>query len=289
MKLINCDVLIIGGGGAALRAAIAAKELNPNLKVMIATKGKLGKSGVTATACSDRMAFHATLSHTEPKSADNWKYHADDIYRIGGEVSDYNLAEILAKNSEEAFEYLDKLAVPFVKKNGRADQFVTDGSEYARACYTGPRTAVHIEEGLMRRFSEIDIEVLNFCMIAKLVLKEGRVVGAVAIDTQEKDINDAVFAITSKAVILATGGGGLIYEYNVFPSGMTGDGYALAYEAGAKLVNMEFIQIGIASVKTKFNCSGSMMRSVPRLVNDKGEEFLKKYFPDNTPDRKSVV
>jgi succinate dehydrogenase / fumarate reductase flavoprotein subunit len=282
MRIINCDILVVGGGGAALRAAIAAKEYNKGLKVMIVTKGKLGKSGVTATACSDRMAFHATLDHTEPGGADSWRYHADDIYRIGGKVSDYNLAEVLAKNARDAFEYLDRLGVPFVKKNGLADQFVTDGSEYARACYTGPYTAVDIEKALMIKFEEMDIDVHDFCMVARLVKHDGRIIGAVALDTREKDPEKAVIAISAGAVILATGGGGMIYEHNVFPAGMTGDGYALAYEAGAELVNMEFIQIGIASVKTKFNCSGSMMRAVPRLINDAGEEFLKKYFPDGT-------
>jgi len=282
MRIIDCDILVVGGGGAALRAAIAVKEYNKDLKVIIATKGKLGKSGVTATACSDRMAFHATLGHTEPGGPEAWHYHADDIYRIGGKVSDYNLAEVLAKNAGDAFEYLDKCGVPFVKKNGLPDQFVTDGSEYARACYTGPYTAVDIEEALMRRFNQMDIDVVNFCMVARLVKHNGRVAGALAVDTREDDPRKAVFAISAGAVILATGGGGMIYEHNVFPAGMTGDGYALAYEAGAELVNMEFIQIGIASVKTKFNCSGSMMRAVPRIVNDAGEEFLKKYFPQAT-------
>ncbi|WP_162991060.1 FAD-binding protein [Biomaibacter acetigenes] len=93
MKILDCDILVVGGGGAALRAAIAAKEYNKDLRVLIATKGKLGKSGVTATACSDRMAFHATLDHTEPGGPGSWRYHADDIYRIGGKVSDYKLAE----------------------------------------------------------------------------------------------------------------------------------------------------------------------------------------------------
>ncbi|MCR4431287.1 MAG: FAD-binding protein [Tepidanaerobacteraceae bacterium] len=282
MRIIKCDILVVGGGGAALRAAIAAKEYNKDLKVMIATKGKLGKSGVTATACSDRMAFHATLEHTEPGGPDSWRYHADDIYRIGGMVSDYNLAEVLAQKAKDAFEYLDGLGVPFVKKNGLPDQFVTDGSEYARACYTGPYTAVHIEEALMRRFEEMNIGVLDFCMVAKLVKKHERVIGAIALDTREMDFEKAVIPISAGAVILAAGGGGMIYEHNVFPAGMTGDGYALAYEAGAELVNMEFIQMGIASTKTKFNCSGSMMRAVPRLINDSGEEFLKKYFPEGT-------
>ena len=88
MRIIRCDVLVIGGGCAALRAAIAAKEADPVLRVVLATKGRLGASGVTANAHSDRMAFHAVLDHTAPGGDNAWKYHADDIYRIGGMVSD---------------------------------------------------------------------------------------------------------------------------------------------------------------------------------------------------------
>jgi len=148
MKGYNCDVLVIGAGGAGLRAAIAAKEADSYLKIILVAKGKLGKSGVTVTACSDRMAFHTTLPFTKPGGKDNWKFHARDIYEIGGKVSDYNLAKILAKNSKDAFEYLDLLGVPFVKKNGRPEQFLTDDSEYPRACYTGPYTANDIEKAL---------------------------------------------------------------------------------------------------------------------------------------------
>ena len=279
MKIVDCDILVVGSGGAALRAAIAAREAAPELAVLVATKGKPGLSGVTANSCSDRMAFHATLPYTEPGTKDAWTYHADDIYRIGGRVSDKVLADVLAREAAASFEYLDGLGVPFVKKDGKADQFVTDGSEYARACYTGPRTANHIEQALVKRFAELQIGALEYTMIARLIHDGERLLGVVAADTREKQPEKSLFIIRTPAVIIATGGGGMIYEHNVFPGGMTGDGFALAYEAGAELVNMEFIQIGIASTKTKFNCSGSMMRAIPRLVNSEGEEFLAKYFP----------
>ena len=280
MRIIRCDVLVIGGGCAALRAAIAAKEANPVLRVVLATKGRLGASGVTANAHSDRMAFHAVLDHTAPGGDDAWKYHADDIYRIGGMVSDRPLAEVLAKGGKEAFDYLDSLGVPFVKKNGLADQFVTDGSEFARACYTGPKTALHVEEALLRKFRTLAIDVVEHTAIHKLLVGQGAITGALALNTREKALDKAVAAFAVPAVILATGGAGLIYGHHVFPAGMTGDGYAMAFDAGASLVNMEFIQIGIASTKTRFNCSGSMMRAIPRLINDAGDEILGRYFAD---------
>jgi succinate dehydrogenase / fumarate reductase flavoprotein subunit len=285
MEKIECDVLIIGAGGAGLRAAIEATETLKKGKVLIVTKGAFGKSGVTATACSDRMAFHATLPETEPRGPDHWRFHAEDIYQIGGHVSDGDLASILAKEAQRAFEYLDLQGVPFVRReDGQVDQFITDGSEYARACYTGPRTAIHIEEALLKKISSTDIQMIDHCMITDLIKYRGRIVGAIGIDEREgSKVEDGLKVFSNKATLLATGGAGEAFGVHVYPEGMTGDGYALAYRAGAELVNMEFIQIGPASIKTRLNCSGSLMRAVPRFINEAGEEFLKKYFPRKTP------
>ena len=279
----GADVVIIGSGGAALRAALAAQDRKAT--VLVLEKGRLGESGVTALSCSDRMAFHATLEHTEPGGPDAWRYHAEDIYRIGGRVSDASLAKVLAKGAAEAFHYLDKLGVPFAKRpDGLADQFITDGSKYARACYTGPHTANDIHAALRKEFRRREIPILENAMAEDLALNAGgAVVGVHLVDGR---------FIRALAVILATGGAGQAYEVNVFPEGMTGDGYAMACRAGAELVNLEFIQIGLSSVKTKLACSGSMMRCWPRLVTEddrpsrasgSNDEFLFDYFPPGTP------
>jgi succinate dehydrogenase / fumarate reductase flavoprotein subunit len=315
MQKEKCDVLIIGGGGAALRVAIAARE-NCRGRVVLVTKGVLGHSGCTAIACSDRMAFHATLPYTEPGGQDNWRYHADDIYRLGGRVSDYDLAEILAKGSGEAFAYLDELGVPFAKRaDERADQFVTDGSIYARACYTGPHTANHIEEALAKKVRAMDVNIVEHCMIADLILSTDlpattcaaqaggeSVVGAIGVwENKNKqpptpfgkgdDKEDEFVIFDTKTVVLGTGGAGQAFKVSVFPEGMTGDGYAMAYRAGAELVNLEFIQFGLSSVKTNLACSGSMMRAIPKWINDDEREFLRDYFPAgaNLNDIYSVV
>jgi succinate dehydrogenase / fumarate reductase flavoprotein subunit len=267
------DVLIIGSGGAALRAALAVDDAGAS--VLVLTKGRLGESGVTALACSDRMAFHAVLEHTEPGGPDAWRYHAEDIYRIGGRVSDAGLARLLAKGAAEAFHFLERLGVPFARRpDGLADQFVTDGSKYARACYTGPFTANHIHEALRKEFRRRNLALLENVMAVDLALDaSGRAAGVRLADGR---------MIPASAVILATGGAGQVYEVNVFPEGMTGDGYAMAYRAGAELVNLEFIQIGLSSTKTKLACSGSLMRAWPRLATEDGREFLFDYFPPGT-------
>jgi succinate dehydrogenase / fumarate reductase flavoprotein subunit len=279
-----CDVLIIGAGGAALRAALAAYEQDPGLDIVLATKGEPGHSGVTATACSDRMAFHATLPTTAPGGADAWRHHADDIYHIGGYVSDADLAAVLAHGGARAFDDLDRLGVPWVRRaDGTVDQFVTDGSEYARACYTGPYTANHIEAALVRRLADTPVRFLGRQMVATLLhdAASRRVTGAALISQHTGEIT----AWAAGAVVLASGGAGQAFAVNVFPPDCTGDGHALAYRAGAELVNLEFIQIGLCSIATGLACSGSMMRALPRLVNDAGDEFLPRYMPGASPAR----
>lgn len=278
-----CDVLIIGGGGAALRAALAAYEADPSLAICLVTKGVLGQSGVTATACSDRMAFHATLAGTEPGGGLAWRYHAEDIYRIGGYVSDGDLAAVLARDAAQAFAYLAELGVPWVRRSdSTVDQFLTDGSRYARACYTGPYTANHIEQALLGRLHHTPVQVIEHCLVADLLLDQpsGRVCGAVLVN----ECTDQVDSVSCRAIILASGGAGQVFATNVYPPECTGDGYALAYRAGGELVNLEFIQIGLCSLKTRLACSGSMMRALPRLLNEQGREFLRDYFPAGTPD-----
>ena len=286
-QIRQTDVLVVGGGGAALRAALAAQETDRSLDVTLITKGQLGASGVTATACSDRMAFHATLAHTPPGGPDSWRHHAEDIYAIGGRVSDYDLAEILARNAAQAVAYLQDLGVPWVHRaDGAIDQFLTDGSLYPRACYTGPHTANHIEAALLDRLRGTPVHVIEHHMVAQLLLAEsGRVVGAAIVSEQ----NGEVSAFAARSVVLATGGAGRAFASNVFPPDCTGDGYAMAYRAGAELVNLEFIQIGLCSTATKLACSGSMMRSLPRLVDDGGREFLADHMPGSSPQTRAAV
>jgi succinate dehydrogenase / fumarate reductase flavoprotein subunit len=222
------------------------------------------------------MAFHATLSYTLPIDK-NYFYHAMDIYKIGGEVSDYNLAEILAKESESAINYLISIGVPFAKTpDGKIDQFLTDGSEYPRACYVGPNTAIEIAKALIKRLKETKVEVYENIMVYDFIVKGDRVIGARAIDTlsQEKCL------IQGKAFVLATGGAGELYYQNVFTSEMTGDGYAISLRAGAELVNMEFMQIGICHPKILFAESGSMFRALPKIIDENGREFLLDYLSE---------
>ncbi len=283
MKKFVADVVVIGGGGAGMRAALSAKETAPELDILLVSKKPLGKGGTTALACSDRMAFHATLPYTLPIH-DNFKEHAMDIYKIGGEVSDYDLAEVLAMKSADAVEYLLKIGVPFVKTaNGKIDQFLTDGSVYPRACYVGPETAIEIAKALHREVIRSKVKVIENLMVYDFLVREDRVVAAKAIDLQ----TDELVFIQGKTFVLATGGAGALYRQNVFPNEMTGDGYAAALRAGAELVNMEFMQIGICHPHLLFASSGSMFRALPRIVDESQREFIAEYL--NESDRSELT
>jgi fumarate reductase (CoM/CoB) subunit A len=270
----NLDILIVGSGAAGLKAALTLKENKPDLKIGISEKGKIGKAGTTANAVSDRMAFHATLPYTPPSGKNNIGYHALDIFRIGKFVSDYPLAKILAEESEQAVKYLDKTGVPFIKdKKRNFTQFLTDGSVYPRACFTGPLTARHIETSLLKKLKNYDYTIYDNCMILDLYIRHKKLLGALGMDRENN-----IHIFNTPFVILATGGAGGIFKNSCFPDGMTGDGYGIALRAGLSLVNMEFIQLGTCIEKLKIACSGSFMRAVPRIVDEKNQEILTDFY-----------
>ena len=113
----------------------------------------------------------------------------------------------MAKKSREAFEYLDELGVPFVKKDGKAHQFVTDGSKYARACYTGPKTAIHIEEALSEEQESWASILLKSSMIVRLQVEDGQITGAFGVNEDEE-----MMFFNTPAVVLGTGGGGEVFH-----------------------------------------------------------------------------
>jgi len=284
MKELSTDILIVGAGGAGLRAALSAYEKSPDLKITVISRGKAGYHGVTAIACSDRMAFHVSFPFTESEiPGEAWIDHAKDIYEGGGYVSDPNLADILARNSSDAFEKLKKLDVPFVcDETNQPEQFITDGSKYARACYTGPYTARDIQSGLLNAVEKTSIELIdNLALASILKNKSGDVTGALCVsETENKYV-----LIQTKAIIIATGGPGGLFESNVFPERMDASPWFAAIRAGATLVNLEFIQFGLSSPKTSLACSGSLMRALPHLVSD-GKDLLNdvyKLSPDHNP------
>ena len=273
MRKFRTDVLIIGGGGAGSRAAIEADKLG--VDVTILCKGEYGESGCTPNSASEWMAYGVALGIADPR--DSCEAHFRDIVEIGAYVCDQNLAKIIAYEAPSRFFELVDWGVNFLRdEDGRFRQFMSDGASYPRACGTGADTGRQIMNALKKIVNERGIRVLENTMAVDLVMNDGRIVGAVAIDVET--LEPTFFE--AKSTIISTGGAGNLFLHNVFPDGMTGDGYAMALRAGAKLVNMEFMQIGPCVTNPfKFDVGGILWRLSPRLINGRGEEYLKKYLP----------
>lgn len=280
MQIIQCDVLVIGSGGAGLRAAIAAAEQGAH--VVVADKGTIGRTGATFTARSDWMAFGAALGHAD--SSDSPHEHWIDIMVKGCLVCRPELARIIAEEAPERLIELDEWGARFNRTpDGRFLQKLSDGARFPRACGRGTQTGPAILEALLTRIGQLNsspghgpIDLLPHVFIADIIAHDGTVQGAWGWRTDA----GTLLAFACPAVVLACGGAGRAYAVNVFPPSATGDGYALALRAGARLVNMEFIQIGPSIVHPfPFALSGVFWRLRPRVTNALGHQFLPAYLP----------
>ncbi len=270
---VKTDVLIIGGGGAASRAAVEADS--HSAETVIVCKGRYGVSGCTPNSASEWMAYGAALGLADPR--DSCEAHFRDIVETGAYVCDQELARIIAYEAPRRFHELVEWGVDFLKdSDGRFRQFMSDGATYARACGTGADTGKQIMDALKKVVEERGIRVVEDMMVVDLVKSSGAVVGAVGVDVNTLETT----TFHAKSTVLATGGPGELFTHSVFPSGMTGDGYAMALRAGACLVNMEFMQIGPCIVKPfKFDVGGILWRLSPKLLNKEGEAYLTRYLP----------
>ena len=271
----KADVLVIGAGGAGLRAAIAAREKNAD--VLVVEKGVPGEAGCTQNSASDWMAYGAAFGHADPK--DSPHEHWLDIMIKGALVAQPELARRIAFDAPDRLLDLERYGACFDKKDGKYVQILSDGARFPRACGKGTDTGPEIVRVLLAKAREMGVGFADNVMIADLLTTDSpqkRVIGCWGLDLASGEA--AVFEASS--VIVATGGAGDLYSFNVFPGGMTGDGTAMAYRAGARLANMEFIQIGPCIIHpVKFALSGVFWRMNPRLLNGKGEEFLARRVP----------
>ena len=283
MKTLKTDVLVIGAGGAGLRAAVEAKANGAN--VIVVNKGLSGETGCTKSAASDWMAFGAAFGHANP--ADSPKEHWIDIMVKGGLVCEPPLCRNIAFNAPDRLMDLENWGADFDKtEDGKFVQILSDGARYPRACGQGTDTGPVIVKVLMDRANQLEVEFANNVSAADLILNEsGEVIGCWGV---EMDTGEPV-AFETGAVVLAAGGAGRLYALNVFPDGMTGDGYAMAYRAGAEMVNMEFIQIGPSIVHPiHFALSGVFWRLNPRITSKNDEEFIPKYIPEGVDIEKAI-
>jgi L-aspartate oxidase len=264
-------VLIIGGGGAACRAAIEAADAGA--RVIMLLKGKLGASGATAYKVAEMAGFNVADGQVDPD--DTPEEHYKDIMTAAHGMADPKLARLVAEEAPLALKTLEDWGVRFER----------DGDNYLEflSCFASrPRTHVikghgePIIQALIPQLKKRNITVYEECLVTNLFIQDGECIGAGFIDQ-----GGEYKAIAAGAVILATGGAGQLFARNLNPPDICGDGYTLGYEAGAELINMEFMQAGIGIIHPVVNIlNGWVWSAHPLLTNKYGEQFLSNYLPE---------
>lgn len=268
-EILTTDVLVIGGGMAGCRAAIAAADYGGS--VVLATKMPLNNGGASTFPVAEMAGYNAG----DPDIPGDVEKHYEDIVNAGQGMANPILAQILAENAPGTIAELEKWGVVFEKEG--------DGYYIFKSCFaTSPRTHVirgHGEPIVKAMSGQIqlrsNINVVDYMTVLELDVRDGRCCGAWAIKT------DGTFVhISAGAVVIASGGATQVFTRNLNPKDVSGDGYALAYDAGAELINMEFMQSGIGfshPIVNMFN--GYIWAAHPKLHNNVNEQFLGKYLP----------
>ncbi len=280
----SCDVLIIGGGSAGLRAAIEAHDAG--VHVLIISKSRKADPHTVLA----RGGINAALGTMDPE--DNWMIHAVDTLREGEFLADYERVEVLCRNAPDAVNELVNWGARFHReKDGRLTQRFFGAHTYRRTVFYEDWTGEEIIRVLIDQVSQRKIEIVDDVYITKL-LKSGYVLekketveevkGAIGIDFKKKEI--VIFEC--KSLILAAGGYTRVYAVSssrIFEN--YGEGVALAYEAGADLVDMEMVQFHPTGMVWPEKALGTLATEAIRgeggiLLNSKGERYMKNYYPE---------
>jgi succinate dehydrogenase / fumarate reductase flavoprotein subunit len=268
------DVLIIGAGGAGLRAAIAA--LGQGARVGVVCKSLLGKAH-TVMAEGGIAAAMANVDE-----ADDWRTHFRDTMRGGKFLNNWRMAQIHAQESPERVHELEQWGALFDRtSDGEILQRAFGGHTFKRLCHVGDRTGLEMIRTLQDRGVHLGIDVYMECAVTRLLKDGGRVSGALGYWRETGRF--AVFK--AKSIVIATGGIGKAWRITSNSWEYTGDGMALAYEAGAELMDMEFVQFHPTGMVWPPGVQGILVTEAVRgeggvLRNKDGERFMERYDPE---------
>src|SRR6267142_792252 len=225
------DVLVIGAGGAGLRAAIEASA--GGVSVGLVCKSLLGK---THTVMAEG-GIAAALANVDER--DNWKVHFSDTMRGGQYVNNWRMAQLHAQEAPARVRELEAWGAVFDRTpDGKILQRNFGGHRYPRLAHVGDRTGLELIRTLQDRGIHQGIDVHMECTVVTLLKDGDRIAGAVAYDRERGRFK----TFQARAIVVATGGVGRAYKITSNSWEYTGDGHALAYNAGADLMDMEFVQ-----------------------------------------------
>ena len=274
-KTISTDVLIIGSGGAGSRAAIEVDDAG--LKATIVSKGLSFRSGCTGMAEGGYNAVFKTVDKDDSIEA-----HIKDTMKGGSYLNDKELVEILVNESPKRLIDLENYGALFDRQeSGEIDQRPFGGQTYRRTCYQGDRTGAELLNALKEEIIKRGIDCIEEVMITSLVTDKNQVIGATGLDLKDSSL----IYFKAKSVILASGGAGQLYPVTSNTFQKNGDGFAIAYRAGANLVDMEQIQFHPTGMVAPESKKGVLVTEAVRaeggkLINSEGERFMSKYAPE---------
>jgi succinate dehydrogenase / fumarate reductase flavoprotein subunit len=274
MERHTYDVVVVGAGGAGLRAAIAAHDAGA--RVAIVCKSLLGKAHTVMA----EGGIAAAMGNRWPE--DNWEVHFRDTMRGGKMLNNWRMAQLHAQEAPERVQELEDWGALFDRlEDGLISQRDFGGHKYARLAHVGDRTGLEMIRTLQQRAVALGIDVFMECTVTD-VFKEGdRVSGAFAYWRE----SGRFVVFDAPSVILATGGIGKSFKVTSNSWEYTGDGHALAMRAGASLINMEFVQFHPTGMVWPPSVKGLLVTESVRgdggvLKNSEGERFMFDYIPE---------
>src|SRR5215510_821613 len=269
------DVLVIGAGGAGLRAAIEASDQGAS--VGLVCKSLLGKAHTVMA----EGGMAAALGHVDPQ--DDWKTHFQDTMKGGSFLNHWRMAQLHAQEAPDRVRELEHWGAVFDRTaDGRILQRNFGGHKYPRLAHVGDRTGLEMIRTLQDYGIHQGIDVHMECTVLTLLKDGDRVVGAFAYERERGRFK----LFRAKAVVLATGGVGRAFKITSNSWEYTGDGHTLAYDAGADLMDMEFVQFHPTGMIWPPSVQGILVTEAVRgeggvLKNKEGRRFMFDDIPDN--------
>lgn len=287
-RRITTSVLVIGTGGAGLRAAIELAERG----IDVLAVGKRRKHDAHTTLAAG--GINAALGTMDPE--DSWQQHAADTLRESYFLADPAIVETVTRNAARGIEDLERWGMPFAREDdGRISQRFFGAHKYRRTAYAGDYTGLEIQRTLLARARELDVPIVDTIYISRLLVADGTIFGAYGFDV----VDGTPVLIHADAVILAAGGHTRIWRNTSSRRDEnTGDSFRLAALAGAKIRDAELVQFHPSGILEPADMAGTLVSEAARgeggiLTNALGERFMERYDPErlelSTRDRVALA